>query len=197
MPRSGDAARERLERAALDLYAERGFDAVTIAEIAERAQVTQRTYFRHFPDKREVLFGGERLLLEWVEAALADVDPATPPWPTLLAVVDGVVPPIEANRAASGRLAAIIATDPSLRERAAAKEAVLVAAITDRLVRRGADPERAAIATRTAWGVLTQAVSAWRHAPDVPLADHVARGFGVLRETVGAPRVEASDAGRP
>jgi AcrR family transcriptional regulator len=61
MPRSGREARARLLQAAIDLYLERGFDAVTATEIAERAGVTERTYFRHFADKREVLFEGWHL----------------------------------------------------------------------------------------------------------------------------------------
>ena len=56
MPRSGAGARDRLERAALELYSERGYDQTTIADIAAEADVTQRTFFRHFTDKREVLF---------------------------------------------------------------------------------------------------------------------------------------------
>ena len=59
MPRSGAEARRRLREAALELYRERGFDQTTAAEIAERAGVNERTFFRHFPDKREVLFDGE------------------------------------------------------------------------------------------------------------------------------------------
>ena len=51
-------ARGRLERAALELYGERGFEQTTVAEIAERAGLTERTFFRHFADKREVLFCG-------------------------------------------------------------------------------------------------------------------------------------------
>ena len=51
-------ARGRLERAALELYGERGFEQTTVAEIAARAGLTERTFFRHFADKREVLFGG-------------------------------------------------------------------------------------------------------------------------------------------
>src|SRR5437660_5870424 len=57
-------ARGRLEQAALELYAERGFDETTVAEIAERAGLTERTFFRHFPDKREVLFSGGALLTD-------------------------------------------------------------------------------------------------------------------------------------
>ena len=57
-------ARGRLEEAALELYTERGFDETTVAEIAERAGLTERTFFRHFTDKREVLFGGQDVLLQ-------------------------------------------------------------------------------------------------------------------------------------
>ena len=59
MPRSGDEARRRLQQATLELFQQKGFDATTAAEIAERAGVTERTFFRHFADKREALFDGE------------------------------------------------------------------------------------------------------------------------------------------
>ena len=82
-------ARGRLEDAALELYTERGFDETTVAEIAERAGLTERTFFRHFADKREVLFGGQDALLElfvnaivdglWREYKIDHIDmPATP-----------------------------------------------------------------------------------------------------------------------
>src|SRR5271167_1317848 len=72
-------ARGRLELAAMDLYAERGFDQTTVAEIAARAGLTERTFFRYFADKREVLFGGagalQELLVTAVAAAPADAAP--------------------------------------------------------------------------------------------------------------------------
>ena len=52
-------ARSRIEEAALELFCERGFESATVSEIAARAGLTERTYFRHFSDKREVLFGGK------------------------------------------------------------------------------------------------------------------------------------------
>ncbi|MFX8075170.1 TetR family transcriptional regulator, partial [Acinetobacter baumannii] len=58
MGRWEPGARERLARAALDLYVERGFDETSVGDIAARAGVTERTFFRHFADKREVLFQG-------------------------------------------------------------------------------------------------------------------------------------------
>ena len=186
MPRSGKEARERLVRAALELFLERGFDAVTAAEIAARAGVTERTYFRHFPDKREVLFDGERALTEWVTEALASVPADVPLWPAIRRTVELIVPPLEANRPDSDRLAAIVAATPALRERAVSKEARLVATITDLLVGRGASADEAALVARTAWGVLAHAIGAWRAAPGTPLQQHVDHGFTLLSGLVSA-----------
>lgn len=185
MPRSGKEARGRLEQAALDLFLDRGFDAVTTAEIAARAGVTERTYFRHFPDKREVLFDGERRLAEWVAEALASVPPEISAWESLRRTVELLVAPLEANRAAADRLAVIVAATPALGERAAAKEAHLVALIRDLLLARGAAVDEAALVAYTAWGVLAQAIGAWRAAPGTGLRSHVDHGFVLLRDLVG------------
>src|SRR5690349_25179007 len=71
MPRSGAEARARLREAALDLYGEQGYEATTTVQIAARAGVTERTYFRHFADKREVLFDGETELRDTMCGAVA------------------------------------------------------------------------------------------------------------------------------
>jgi AcrR family transcriptional regulator len=63
-----------MQRAAMELFAERGFEATTVAGIAERAGVTERTFFRHFADKREVLFAGE----EQLEAVFVDAIAGAP-----------------------------------------------------------------------------------------------------------------------
>ncbi len=186
VPRSGKAARERLEQAALELFQERGFDAVTTAEIAAHAGVTERTYFRHFPDKREVLFDGERRLTEWVTNALGTVPATVAPWPAMRRTVDLVLPPLETNRQAADRLAVIVAATPALRERAATKEAHLIAVIAGLLVDRGAATDAAAVTARTAWGVLTYAVEAWRNDPGSRLQSHVDHGFALLGTLVHA-----------
>jgi hypothetical protein len=69
-------ARQRLERAALALFTEHGYDATTVAEIADRAGLTKSTFFRHFADKREVLFGGQDLLTELFTEAIRTAPPS-------------------------------------------------------------------------------------------------------------------------
>src|SRR3954454_15049082 len=84
VPRSGAEARRRLRQASLELYQERGFDQTTAAEIAARAGVNERTFFRHFPDKREVLFDGEADLRAALMQAVADVPDGLEPFEVLL-----------------------------------------------------------------------------------------------------------------
>src|SRR5208283_698090 len=72
-------SRGRLQEAALALYSERGFDQTTAAQIAERAGLTERTFFRHFADKREVLFGGAPYLEEQIVAGVADAPASAGP----------------------------------------------------------------------------------------------------------------------
>src|SRR5690349_23132746 len=112
-------ARSRLEQAALELYVERGFDQTTVAEIAQRAGLTERTFFRHFADKREVLFGGGPALEELVVSAVADA-------PQSLAPLDAAAAGLEAagarffvpeRRAYSRQRQKIIEANPELQER--------------------------------------------------------------------------------
>src|ERR1700690_3375554 len=101
MPRNGAAARLRLQQAALELYGERGYDETTTAEIAARAGVTERTYFRHFADKREVLFGGEAPLRDALAQALAGLPASVAPLEAVLQALRSLVPVLEDDRALS------------------------------------------------------------------------------------------------
>ncbi|HEY0534956.1 MAG TPA: helix-turn-helix domain-containing protein [Actinoplanes sp.] len=184
MPRSGKEARARLLQAAIDLCLERGFDAVTAAEIAERAGVTERTYFRHFADKREVLFEGENQLREQLTAALEGISATEPPLKTLLVAFRAIVPMLEGNRAKAQPLAQVIAATPALRERAAAKEAHLVDLLARALRDRGVDEESATIAARTGWGTLAQAMRRWHLDPGAGLDAHLQRAFRQLQMIV-------------
>ena len=96
-------ARGRLEQAALALYGERGFEQTTVAEIAERAGVTERTFFRHFADKREVLFGGAEMLQELVVGAAAEVPPSLRPIDAAMAGFEAAGRSSSSRSAAGGR----------------------------------------------------------------------------------------------
>lgn len=138
MPRWEPGARERLVVAAVDLFAEQGYDATTVTQIAERAGVTKSTLFRYFPDKREILVAGQetlsKLLTEGIAAAPAGATP-------LQAIVVGLERVSEAmgqmNRDLGPRMKAAIAASSELRERDALKSVGLAAAMSSALTARG------------------------------------------------------------
>jgi AcrR family transcriptional regulator len=139
--------RERLERAALALFVEHGYDATTVAEIADRAGLTKSTFFRHFADKREVLFGGQELLAE----RFAEAIKAAPPGATAadclaeaLATAGAYFTPERHDLAVQRRTA--IAANSDLQERQLLKRARLSSAVADALLDRGADLTTARLA---------------------------------------------------
>ena len=131
-------ARERLVLAALDLFAERGYENTTVIEIAERAGLTKSTFFRHFPDKREVLFGGDTMAGLLAEAIAAAPRAAAPLEAVAYALdVLGREAFTPARREFGARRQAVIAANPELREREALKGLGLLATMIDALNRRG------------------------------------------------------------
>jgi AcrR family transcriptional regulator len=123
--------------AALDLFAERGYDNTTVIDIAQRAGLTKSTFFRHFPDKREVLFGGDAMAVRVVEAIATAPAKSTPLEAVayaLDAVGKGAFTP--ARREVVARRRAVIAANPELREREALKGLGLTAAMAGALERR-------------------------------------------------------------
>jgi AcrR family transcriptional regulator len=156
-------ARGRLMQAALALYGEKGFENTTVAEIAERAGLTERTFFRHFADKREVLFGGGPALQDMIVSAVADA-------PDSLAPIDAAAAGLEAagreffgqeRREFSRQRQAVIAANPELQERELSKLAALSAAIADALRRRGVDDPAAALTAEVALAVFRTAFERW------------------------------------
>ena len=138
-------ARGRLMQAAFALYGERGFEETTVAEIAERAGLTERTFFRHFADKREVLFAGADALQELLVSTVAKA-------PGSLAPIDAAAAGLEAAGALiqdGGELArqrqAIIAASAELQERELIKLASLAAALAEALLRRGIEDPAASL----------------------------------------------------
>jgi AcrR family transcriptional regulator len=167
MGRWEPGARERLVLAAVDLFHEQGYDETTVAQIAERAGVTRSTFFRHFPDKRDVLVAGQAalsaLLAEGIAEAPADAGP-------LDAVAEGlrraaaVYGPM--SREIAPRLEAVVSASAELRDRNAQKAVGLAAAMEEALVARGAAPVVARLAAEL--GVLAhhRAFERWAAEPD-------------------------------
>jgi AcrR family transcriptional regulator len=182
MPRSGDQARLRLRAAALELYREHGYDSATTAQIAERAGVSARTYFRHFPDKREVLFDGELELRRVMTEAVENAPSGLAPLPLVLRAYDAAVPLLVANRPVAEQRAAIIATTPALQERAHAKAAALLAALTVAVEARGVPAETARLAAQVGAAVFDRASRAWAAEPDRDLRDLLAESLAATRE---------------
>ena len=173
--------RARLREGALALYRERGYDQTTAAEVAARAGVTERTFFRHFSDKREVLFDGEATLGDLLKAAVAGAPAGLGPMDTLLRAFRSVVPLLEANRHFSKPRHEVIATTPALLERELAKTAALADALSAALRARGTADAPAILAARTGMVAFVHAVVRWFDDPAPGLGDHLDRAFGELK----------------
>jgi AcrR family transcriptional regulator len=138
MARWQPGATQRLVAAAVDLFTEQGYDATTVAQIAERAGVTKSTFFRHFSDKRELLVAGQetlsRLLADGITEAPADASPLEAVAAGLERAAGAMGP---ANRELGPRLKAAVAASTELQERDALKNVGLAAAMTAALAARG------------------------------------------------------------
>ena len=148
MPRSGAEARRRLQQATLELFQEKGFDATTAAEIAERAGVTERTFFRHFADKREALFDGEVQFRDELARAVISAPTDMRPLDALFHAFRSTEPLLERNRPFTEPRQKIIAETPALQERVLTKTAGLIDSLGDALRQRGME-EGTAVVRRT------------------------------------------------
>jgi AcrR family transcriptional regulator len=160
-------SRGRLQEAALALYSERGFDQTTAAQIAARAGLTERTFFRHFADKREVLFGGSALLQERIVVGVAGAPPDDGP---LDAVAGGLTAAAamlgDFRRDLSRQRQAVIDSNPELRERELAKLADYAAAVAATLRQRGVSELQATLAAEAGMTVLRVALQRWANEVD-------------------------------
>ena len=151
----------RLQLAALELYSERGYDQTTVAEIAKRAGLTERTFFRYFADKREVLFYGSGMLQERLVQGIDDAPDGLPPLDAVGAALEAAAEPIEEIRDFSRRRQAVVAANPELQERELIKLAALAAALADALRRRGVADPAASLAAEAGIAVFKIAFQRW------------------------------------
>jgi AcrR family transcriptional regulator len=175
----------------MELYEERGFDDTTVAEIAKRAGLTERTFFRHFADKREVLFSGSELLAtRLAEAVLAAPDAASP-LDAVAAALDLFAALLEERREFARQRQRIIEANVDLQERELIKMAWLSAAIADALRQRGVADPTARLAAEAGIAVLRTAFAGWVEDPDGPalrrlMADSLAELRSVAAATAAA-----------
>ena len=161
MARWDPDARQRLEEAAFALFVEKGYDETTVAEIATRAGLTERTFFRHFTDKREVLFGGAAVLEGIVVAAIADAPPGATPIDAVASALDVAAAVFEARRQVAPVRQQIIQANAELRERELIKLARLSAAMAEALRARGVGEPAASLSAEAGITVLKVAFERW------------------------------------
>lgn len=163
-------ARGRLGRAALELYLDPGYEQTTVADIAARAGVTERTFFRHFADKREVLFAGSAAFQETVLSGIAEHAEGATALAAAAAGMDAAAAFLQSSPdpTFAHRRAAVIAANASLQERELLKLATVASASAAALVERGVDPDEAAVAAEAAMVAFRLAFERWI-ASDEPL----------------------------
>ncbi len=179
---------ERLQAAALELFATRGFEQTTTAEIAAAVGVTERTFFRHFSDKREALFdNGDAFLHSFLDAIVA-VPADAAPLQIMAAALQGAATwfPDE-RRAHSRRRQAVIDSNPALQEREQHKFAVLATSLAEALRARGVPEPAATLAAQSATTVFTIAFVQWlQDGEERSLAEIEQRVLAELRDLTAA-----------
>ncbi len=166
----------------MELYLERGFEQTTVTQIAERAGLTQRTFFRHFADKREVLFAAAGQLQELLVTTLAGAPESAGPIDAVAAAVEAAGAMLQERREYARQRQAVIAANPELRERELIKFASLSAALAEALRGRGVPDPAASLAAEAGIAVFRVAFERWCDEPGQPDLPRLIRAsFGELK----------------
>jgi AcrR family transcriptional regulator len=185
-------ARGRLAKAALTLYAEQGFEQTTAAEIARSAGLTERTFFRHFADKREVLFYGSDAVRDLLVDAVADAPPGAGPMDAVSAALQAVGAMIQETPEPARLRHAVVSANPELRERELVKHAEFAAAIAGALRDRGLPELAASLAAETGVALYRVTFARWIGDPahrDLP--ELLRESMAELREALADPLLRA------
>ncbi|MFC8797749.1 TetR/AcrR family transcriptional regulator [Promicromonospora sp. NPDC057138] len=179
---------ERLQAAALDLFASRGYEQTTAAEIAQSVGLTERTFFRHFSDKREVLFHGQEQLTEAFVGGVAAAPADATPMELVGVALDTAAELFPDERRSHSRLRqSVIGQNPALQERERHKMSVLASAMSDALRARGVAEPAATLAGQSAAMVFGVAFGQWlRDDEERSLADIQRELLAALRGLTGA-----------
>lgn len=165
MARWQPEARTRLERAAMELFGEHGFEQTTVAEIAARAGLTERTFFRHYADKREVIFGGAGAFQDALVRTLENVPPELPPIEAVRIAIESISAFMHGRLQLARERRRIIATHPDLQERDLNKRSTLTLALEDGLRRRGVPESAASLASEMGIAVFYGGFARWLDDP--------------------------------
>ncbi len=196
MPRWEADAAGRLERAALELFDEHGFDRTTVAQIARRAGLNERSFYRYFTDKREALFGGSDELERHLTQALLASPAGTDPLDALLAALgdaERVFRPKELLRTRER----VINANPQLRERELIKMEAIYAALVSALKARGTDETTARIATDMMISIWRVAAERWARGDGSTFAGEVLEAARHLRQVATGSRTPAQAPAAP
>jgi AcrR family transcriptional regulator len=158
-------ARGRLELAAIELFVERGFEQTTVAEIAERAGLTERTFFRYFADKREVLFSGSAMLQDLLVNKVAAAPGSAAPIEAVAEAIEAAGALLQERRDYARTRRDVIAANPDLQERELIKLARLASAIAGALRDRGVPEPAASLTAEAGIAVFKVAFEVWTKDP--------------------------------
>jgi AcrR family transcriptional regulator len=182
MSRWSPNARGRLEQAAFELFLDRGYEQTAVADIAARAGLTERTFFRHFADKREVIFSGAALLQDELSRALEGLPPGLPTLEATRSAVEAIAALLHGRRALAGERRRIVAAHADLQERELIKRAALTEALAHGLQRRGISELEANLAADMGMAVFHIGFNRWLDGPeDREFVDAVHEGFDQLK----------------
>ncbi|MDO9379670.1 MAG: helix-turn-helix domain-containing protein [Nocardioidaceae bacterium] len=184
MARWAPDARDRLVVAAVDLFNEQGYDDTTVAQIADRAGVTKSTFFRHFPDKRELLVAGQETLSRLLADGIADAPADATPLAAVAAGLERASGTMgQSNRELGPRLRAAVAASTELQQRDALKSVGLAAAMTEALTARGVPDPAAHLAAELGVLAFKRGYASWSEGPGGDeLAAHTATALEELRD---------------
>jgi len=186
-------ARGRLERAAYELFRDRGYEATTVADIAARAGLTERTFFRYYADKREVLFGGAGALQEELVRAFDGLPPALPTIEAVRIAVEALSSLMHGRRTLARERARIVAAHPDLQERDMIKRATLTTVLAQALQQRGESKPVANLAADMGLAVFYVGFDRWLdETEDRELLEIVREGFDQLKALASGNRTEVT-----
>jgi len=187
MPRWDPCAEDRLREAALELFLERGYENVTVAEITERAGLTRRSFSRYFTDKRDVLFAGSERLPAVLARSVRDADSTLAPFEAILSALVELADMLADEAPLAAQQRAVVQASPELQERGRTKFAAVTDAVADALRDRGTAESEATLLAQVGVAIFRTAFERWTdQADDVGLQARIREAAAELAASLGA-----------